>query len=133
VSHILVVEDEVIVGLAMREELRDLGATVVVANDAESALEILLTTSFQAAIIDVALPGMRGDDLAQHCQRTYPAMPIVLATAMNEREVRRGLAVDSKLAILEKPYDFAALQRCLEQLGLTFSAPLRSNVSPIPA
>jgi len=123
VSQILVVEDEVIVGLAMREELRDLGAHVIVANDAESALEFLATTTFDAAIIDVALPGMRGDELAQYCKRTLPGMRIVLATGMNERDVRRTFAADPTLAIVEKPYEFAKLRACLEQLGLVFSDP----------
>lgn len=117
--QVLVVEDEVIVGLALREELQDLGVRVVIENDAESAIELLSDATFDAAIIDVALPGMRGDQLARECRRLFPSMPIVLSTGMEERDIDISSTADAKLAILEKPYVFSALLECLERLGLT--------------
>lgn len=120
--QVLVVEDEVIVGLALREELQDLGVRVVVQDDAESALELLSVGTFDAAIIDVALPGMRGDQFARVCRRMFPSMPIVLATGMEGSEIDTPVPVDANLAVIEKPYDFAELRECLERLGLTLGA-----------
>lgn len=117
--HILVVEDEVVVRIALREELQDHGVTVVETSDAESALACLEATHFDAAIIDVALPGMGGDVFARECRRRFPAMAILLATGMHERDVRALFSDDQRLEILEKPHDFLAVRECLERLGLT--------------
>ena len=116
--HILVVEDEVVVRIALREELLDHGVTVVETSDAESALEHLDDSHFDAAIIDVALPGMSGDAFARECRRRFPRMAILLATGMHEREVRALFSDDPRLEILEKPHDFLAVRECLERLGV---------------
>jgi two-component system, OmpR family, KDP operon response regulator KdpE len=115
---ILVVEDEVIVGLALREELQDLGVCVVVTNDAEAAVQQLSLAKFDGAVIDIALPGMRGDVLAKECCRLFPHMPIVLATGMREREIRVQFDRDSRLKVLGKPYEFGSLRACFEEMGL---------------
>jgi DNA-binding NtrC family response regulator len=118
--QILVVEDEVIVGLALREELQDLGVNVLVTNDAESALQHLRQSKFDAAIIDIELPQMRGDVFAKECRRLYPHMAIVIASGVRRREIRALFGIDSKIEVIEKPHDFQALRACLEQLGIVF-------------
>jgi CheY-like chemotaxis protein len=122
VIRILVVEDEVIVGLALREELQDLGVRVVVQNDAESAMQNLAEADFDAAIIDVALPGMSGDAFARECRRLFPHMPIVLATGMHQHQIRALFDIDAKMEILEKPHEFNAVKACLEKLGISFQS-----------
>ena len=116
--QILVVEDEVIVGIALREDLQDVGALAIVSHDAESALHELDRAAFDAAIIDVGLPGMRGDELARACRLKFPKMSIVLATGMNEREIRFRLEVDPMCIAIEKPHDFQQLLACLARLGI---------------
>jgi CheY-like chemotaxis protein len=119
VFRILVVEDEIIVGYAIREELQDLGVHVVVRSDAESALGDLSNSAFDAAIIDVGLPGMRGDVFAVDCRRRYPQMPIVLATGMHEHELCAMLQADPKVEVVEKPHDFSEIRHCLVRLGVS--------------
>ena len=118
--HILVVEDEVVVRIALREELQDRGVTVVETNDAESALECLQAGHFDAAIIDIALPGMRGDVFAKECRRRFPSMALLLATGMHASDIRALFEDDPRLEVLEKPHDFDAVRECLERLGLKF-------------
>ena len=117
---VLIVEDEIVVGFALREELQDLGVTVAVHEDAEAALHELTSRAFDAAIIDVTLPGMRGDTFAKECRRRFPQLPIVMTTGLNAHEVRAVFAGDSCLEVIEKPHDFEALRACLERLGIVF-------------
>lgn len=116
----LIVEDEVVVGFALREELQDLGVETAVHLDAESALEQLAARSFDVAIVDISLPGMSGDTFAKECRRRFPKLPIVMTTGLNAHEVRAMFAGDACLEVIEKPHDFAALQACLERLGVMF-------------
>lgn len=118
-ARILVVEDDVLTGMALGEQLRDLAVAVTIHNDAESALAELSRTSFDAAIIDVALPGMHGDTFAKECRRLFPVMAIVLATGLSERDVRSRFASDAKVEILEKPYDFHQIRERLDHLGVS--------------
>jgi DNA-binding response OmpR family regulator len=117
---VLIVEDEVVVGFALREELQELGVDVSGHLDAESALEQLALRTFDVAIIDITLPGMSGDVFAKECRRRFPRLPIVMTTGLNAQEVRAVFAGDGCLEVIEKPHDFAALRACLERLGIVF-------------
>ena len=103
---------------ALEEALRDLGMTVAAYQDAESALLQLETATFDAAIIDVALPGLRGDEFANNCLQRYPNMAIVLVTGFDAQQINRRLAPGNRVATLEKPFEFVVLRDCLKQLGI---------------
>jgi DNA-binding response OmpR family regulator len=118
VHRLLVVEDEVVVGIFLREELQDAGFEVVVLNDAESALESLRAKPFDAAIIDVALPGMSGIELMMRCRETRPNFPVVLATGIDSGALDPALTSDHYVRVLGKPYEAAALFDCLTQMDL---------------
>ena len=120
---VLVVEDEVVVGFALREELQDFGVDVAVHLDAESALDQLASRTFGLAIIDISLPGMPGDRFAKECRQRFPQLPIVMTTGLNAHEVRATFAGDGRVEVIEKPHDFAALLACLERLGVVFDPP----------
>lgn len=118
-TRILVVEDDVLTGLALEEQLQDRGIIVAIHNDAESAKLQLAQTEFDAAIVDITLPGIRGDIFANECRQHYPGMAIVLATGHSEREVRTLFPSDAKVEIVEKPYEFHVVLECLERLGIS--------------
>ena len=113
-ARVLVVEDEVIVGISLREELRDAGFEVAIHNDAESAKQWLANSDIDAAIIDVGLPGASGDSLARECRMRFPYIPIVLATAMSKSELPPHLLEDSKLTLMEKPFQTPMLIELLK-------------------
>jgi CheY-like chemotaxis protein len=121
VIRILVVEDEVITRFALEEALRDLGMSVAAYQDAESALSHLATATFDAAIIDVALPGLRGDEFAHQCLQQYPGMAIVLVTGFDAQQINQLFTPANRVVTLEKPFEFAVLRDCLERLGIVVS------------
>ena len=88
------------------------------AEDAESAFLHLASIKFNAAIVDVGLPGMHGDVFAQECRRRFPAMPMLLVTGMRAREIRGSFVGDTKVEVLEKPHQFGAVFELLERLGV---------------
>jgi DNA-binding NarL/FixJ family response regulator len=82
---ILIVEDD---STQRRALMRSLAAyrTHAVAS-AEEALERLLGDEpLAAAVIDIGLPGMSGLDLLEQIRATRPTLPVVLLTAMVDRE-----------------------------------------------
>jgi DNA-binding NtrC family response regulator len=82
-----------------------------------------------AAIIDVGLPGMRGDELGRHCRARLPTLPIILATGYEQHRYASSVAGDPLLAVLEKPFDTPRLLIRLEELGVYATRPILSAAS----
>lgn len=115
--HILLVEDEEVVSLALAVELGDLGIRVDVHSRAAPAQAAFETKRYDAAIIDIGLPDARGDALARHARGRYPHLPIVLATGMHSDEIAAGFADDPLVRVMEKPYDVAELMATLDEIA----------------
>jgi PAS domain S-box-containing protein len=107
--HVLVVEDEALVGMMMREFLTELGFPVVGPfSKAAPAIEAVKRERILAAVLDVNLGGEMIYDLAD--ELTGRGIPIVFVTGYGSD------AIDARFAsvpILQKPVDAAALQRIL--------------------
>ena len=98
---ILVVDDDVLVGMGTAAMLEDLGHDVLEATSGQSALAILAERSdIDMVITDHAMHGMTGVQLAQHIRHQRPTMPIILATGY--AELPHGQTTD--LPRLPKPF-----------------------------
>jgi two-component system, NtrC family, C4-dicarboxylate transport response regulator DctD len=119
---LLVVEDEEVIGLSLQASLDEAGFAVQLFSNAAAVLASIDRITIVAAIIDVGLPGMWGDDLARHCRTRLPALPIILATGYDERRYASSVACDPLLAVLEKPFDTPRLLIRLESFGVYASS-----------
>jgi len=115
-GRILVVDDEPLVRWSIAETLRAAGYDVVEADDGDSALHALIEDDRppDAILLDLRLPD--GDDLhlLETIKLILPATPVVLMTAFGTPELAaeaRGLGA---YAVLEKPFDLAALEPLLD-------------------
>lgn len=115
---LLVVDDEEVIGLFLRASLGEAGFAVQYFSNAAAVLESIDRITIVAAIIDVGLPGMQGDDLARHCRTRLPTLPIILTTGYDERRYASSVAADPLLAVLGKPFDVPRLLIRLEEFGV---------------
>ena len=95
-ARILIVEDEVLTRMALAEELRDAGYSVVEAANADAAMAYLNTTGqIDLVFSDVKMPGsMDGLELARRLSVEHPSLPVLLSSASSQ-------GVD---AVISKPY-----------------------------
>jgi CheY-like chemotaxis protein len=78
---VLCVDDEV-VGLGVRKLLLErAGYQVLTAVDGKSGLELFAANPIDAVVLDYAMPGMTGGEVAQKMRQTKPAVPILLLSA----------------------------------------------------
>jgi len=103
-AHVLIVEDEVVVGIFLRLVLADAGIHTSVFHSGQPALEAARAVAFSAAIIDIGLPDMPGDELARQLRALHPRLPIILATGY-DLNLFAPLLRDRLVRVLEKPYD----------------------------
>ena len=106
--RIFVVEDEFLIRMLLEDMLDELGYTVAgVAGRLDEATEVAKSGEFDLAILDVNLGGVRSDALADELMKS--GVPVILSTGYDPL----GLAHLSKAAVLQKPFDAAALERAI--------------------
>jgi CheY-like chemotaxis protein len=112
-KRILLVEDE----LGARESLKLLLTIdrhhVVEATEGAEAVELLKSQTFDLAILDYFMPGMRGSQLALHIREVAPALPILMITAYLEKLSEADKPVD---AVIGKPFNVEELRRTITKL-----------------
>jgi len=79
---VLLVEDEVLVRMALAADLRMAGFSVVEASSGKEALDYLRSGArVDVVIADIVVPGpLDGVSLARVCRRDYPALPVILTS-----------------------------------------------------
>jgi len=112
-ANILVVDDDALVRMSTVALLKDLGHSVIDAESAKDALQILETgKAVDMVLTDQAMPEMSGVELAQVIQCRYPELPVLLATGFADLPSEQQL----NLPRLTKPYRLAQLQTAIGQL-----------------
>lgn len=76
-----------------------MGHDAVVCEDGQSALKVLEEQSFDAAIVDLKMPGISGWDVIHHIQQVAPATAIIISTG-------HGGLDDAIQALRSGVYDF---------------------------
>jgi CheY-like chemotaxis protein len=107
---VLVVDDEEGVRTSIADALTSIGYRVVSAGDGAAALRLVMHERPALAILDYAMPGMNGAELARAAKAMRPEMKIVFASGFSESEVLEAI-VGQDAAILRKPFSIASLSR----------------------
>ena len=108
---ILVVDDDRLFLALARDELEKAGFTVLSAESAAQALEVLEHEAVQAIIMDVVMPGMDGLELLPRLRKEQPKIPVIVvsgrASFLTGVQAMRLGAVD----FLRKPLNFDEMVR----------------------
>lgn len=117
-ARILIVEDELLVALSLREALSEAGFEVDCAYLGSTVIEDRVGVEWDAALVDMALPDQNGATVIRHLLHQQPRLPVILTTGLETPETRR-FASDHELPILAKPFDDATLVELLRALLVT--------------
>lgn len=115
--HVLVVEDEVNLGQAVRRALERDGHTVDVACDGLEELELARTRTFDAVILDVMLPGVDGFEVCRRLRAEGNPVPILMLTARDAVPDRVAGLDSGANDYLVKPFSVAELLARLRALA----------------
>ena len=126
--RILVVEDQAEIASGLRTLLERNRYSVDVATDGVSGYDLLLRGTYDAAIVDVILPGRDGFSLCRDARAEGIATPVLLLTARDAVEDRvRGLDAGAD-DYLVKPFVEDELAARLRALLRRTPLPYRSTV-----
>jgi two-component system, NarL family, response regulator len=83
---ILLVEDDELfrLGLKFRLQQETEIATLIAAEDGETAIELASKQSFDAVLLDIGLPGIGGLETCRQLKAQHPHLPILVLTSRTE-------------------------------------------------
>ena len=111
-ERILLVEDEATLRMGTARILAEQGYEVLVAGDGVEALEVFERErgALDVVVTDVAMPRMRGDELAQRLGERSPGMPVIFLSGYDTNQA----ALTGRL--LTKPVADDALLRAIREV-----------------
>jgi DNA-binding NtrC family response regulator len=137
--RVLFVDDEKSLQEFMRSELPRLGHEVTVCPDGRAALKVLEKSTFDAAILDLRMPGMTGMEVLEQLKQTTPDTEAIVMTGHASMEtaieaVRLGafdyITKPCKLAEIEAVLRKVAEKRDLQHKNLALQSRVQAAEGP---
>jgi FixJ family two-component response regulator len=113
-SLVAVVDDDDSVRESLPDLLREFGFAVRAFSSAEAFLASDCIAQTRCLILDIAMPGMTGPDLARELTLRRQEIPIVFITAQGDETVRPRLLDQGAVECLLKPFSETALLQALK-------------------
>src|ERR1700678_4097914 len=85
-SKVLVVDDESSIRRALHATLSTLGFEIEEASGGEQAVWFVRTEWYDAALLDINMPGMGGIDTSRAMRRLFPRLPILMLTVREDAD-----------------------------------------------
>ena len=107
--RVLIVEDEPYLAEAIRDGLRLAAIAADIANDGDTALELLSVNRYDIAVLDRDIPGPSGDEIARRIVASGCGVPVIMLTAadrLDDKASGFGLGADDYLT---KPFELQEL------------------------
>jgi two-component system, OmpR family, response regulator len=114
--HVLVVEDEVKMAALLRRGLIEQGLAVDIVGNGEAGVAMATTTSYDAIVLDVILPGIDGFEACRQMRVKGVWSPVLMLTARGTLDDRIAGLDGGADDYLTKPFSFAELLARLRAL-----------------
>ena len=101
--HVLVVDDDEQIEVAVRRVFDRAGYRTSGAENAEQALGLMDEAKFDLVIADIVMDGMDGVGLLGEIKKRNKALPVVLVTAFSKEEYEERARREGAYAYLRKP------------------------------
>ena len=108
---VLVADDSRPFAEMLRATLEDAGFEVVTAYSGLAAVAALENHDVDVAVLDVLMPGISGDAVAQRLRQVDPALPVLLMTGADD-----AFASGAGVPVLRKPFPHEELVAAVRRL-----------------
>ena len=115
--RVLFVDDEKSLQEFMRTELPRLGHEVAVCPDGRSALKALEKSGFDAAILDLRMPGMNGIEVLEHLKLVAPDTEAVVMTGHASTDTAISAMRLGAFDYITKPCKLAEIEAVLQKVA----------------
>lgn len=114
--RVLLIEDDSIIAAFVSKGLKQAGLVVEHASDGQTGLQMALSSSYDAAVIDIMLPGLDGLAIIDELRRRRVKLPVIILSARRSVDERvEGLQAGGD-DYLTKPFAFSELLARIQAL-----------------
>ncbi|HUQ93663.1 MAG TPA: CHASE3 domain-containing protein, partial [Bryobacteraceae bacterium] len=104
-EHVLLVDDEATLRIAIGQYLRSLGYEVTEARSGMEALaQLSAAHKFDVLVTDVMMPGMTGTELASAIYKQIPGLPVLFMSGYTDGALQHSKRIDADSTFLQKPF-----------------------------
>jgi DNA-binding NtrC family response regulator len=111
--NVLIVDDEEALLDSLRRRLGVRNFNVIAVNRGEKALEAARHNAVDVAVVDIKMPGIKGQEVMLALKKEYPWMEIIILTGHGSFDPEGEGIADKIHCCLGKPCDLATLQEAL--------------------
>ncbi|KTF69603.1 ATP-binding protein [Sphingomonas sp. HT-1] len=113
-AEVALVDDDDHVRGSLIETLCAAGATVAEAADGESGIALVRAKRYGALVVDFAMPGLSGSEVAEQVAAIDPELPVILITGFADSS--KLDAVAPNVTILRKPFESKELLHHIQKV-----------------
>jgi len=115
--RVLFVDDESPIRDVMKLELPRMGHDATICEDGASALKALEKNTFDAAIIDLRMPGLSGWDVVDHIKQVSPDTEIIISTGHGSMEAAINALRKGAYDFIPKPCKLVTIANVLKRVS----------------
>ena len=115
-SRIIVIDDDDCVGQAIQSILARHGHEVLLAPRASAGIQAFESATFDAALIDLFMPGMNGRELARRAEALRPGLPVLYMTGYSRNAVVHQGRLDEGVELVQKPISQSQLANRIREI-----------------
>ena len=104
-AHILVVDDEPIIGRLFRDSLAKDGYQVTATLNSPEALELVAREHFDLIFLDLVMPQIDGSELFRRIREIDEHVPIAIITGYPDNDLMEKAMEQGPFLVMKKPFD----------------------------
>jgi len=114
-KRILIVDDEPSIRMVLRAHLTRSGYHVTATENGAEAIAMLRNEDYHLVVSDLKMPVIGGMELLNHCNETYPGLPVILITAHGTVDSAVEAIKKGAQDYVTKPFDSDELMPIIEK------------------
>lgn len=107
--RLLLIEDDLKLSTFIRKGLEEAGFVIEHASDGNAGLQMAMTSSYDAALIDIMLPGLDGLSIIERLRKQHIKLPVIILSAKRSIDERVNGLYAGGDDYLTKPFAFSEL------------------------
>ncbi len=103
--HVLVVDDEPIVGQLFKDSLNETEYQVTTTLSSLEALELLNSRHFDLIFLDLLMPELDGAELFRRIRQMYRELPVAIITGYPDSDLMNRAMEYGPFTVMKKPFN----------------------------
>ena len=112
--HILVIDDDPVIGQLFTSSLKNSNSEVTITVSSLEALSLISNRHFDLIFLDLVMPELDGSELLRHIRQTNKNIPVVVITGYPDSDVMNRAMEYGHFVVIKKPFDSGQIREVIQ-------------------